>query len=65
MAALRAMLLDIDGTLIDSNDAGVEIIAFRCGGWMDDELRGAAAIYEGPEELLERYAESPVGRRLS
>ena len=28
--------------------AGVETIAFRCGGWKDADLRGAVAIYDGP-----------------
>jgi HAD superfamily hydrolase (TIGR01509 family) len=40
--------------------AGVATIAFRCGGWWDDEaLRGALAIYDGPADLLARFAESP------
>lgn len=37
--------------------AGVRIIAFRCGGWNDDALRGAAAIYDGPSDMLRRYPE--------
>jgi HAD superfamily hydrolase (TIGR01509 family) len=32
--------------------AGVDIIALRCGGWRDDDLRGAVAIYDGPWDLL-------------
>jgi HAD superfamily hydrolase (TIGR01509 family) len=32
--------------------AGVRTIAFRCGGWSDEALRGAAAIYDGPCDLL-------------
>ena len=32
--------------------AGVAIIAFRCGGWRDEELHGAAQIYDGPWDLL-------------
>lgn len=38
--------------------AGVRIIALRCGGWTDAELRGAAEIYQDPAELLDRYDES-------
>jgi len=38
--------------------AGVEAIAFRCGGWKDDDLKDAIAIYDGPWDLLERINES-------
>ena len=41
--------------------AGVEIIAFRCGGWTDDHLKGAVAIYDGPWDLLSRLSNSPLG----
>jgi HAD superfamily hydrolase (TIGR01509 family) len=40
--------------------AGVEAIAFRCGGWDDAGLTGARAIYEGPAELLARFDSSPL-----
>ena len=40
--------------------AGVHTIAFRCGGWNDEALRGAIAIYDGPWDLLERLATSPL-----
>jgi phosphoglycolate phosphatase-like HAD superfamily hydrolase len=40
--------------------AGVATIAFRCGGWSDSALQGAAAIYDGPWELLARLDESLV-----
>jgi HAD superfamily hydrolase (TIGR01509 family) len=32
--------------------AGVAAIALRCGGWDDEALRGALAIYDGPWDLL-------------
>jgi len=32
--------------------AGVPAIALRCGGWKDEDLKGAAQIYEGPADLL-------------
>lgn len=41
--------------------AGVAIIAFRCGGWTDEHLQGAIAIYDGPWDLLRRLGESPLG----
>ncbi len=40
-----------------------DIIAFRCGGWADADLKGAIAIYDGPSDLLARLDESPL--RLS
>lgn len=42
--------------------AGVRSIAFRSGGWGDEPLSGAAAIYAGPAELVARFDESPLGR---
>ena len=43
--------------------AGVAIIGFRCGGWADDDLAGAIAIYDGPWDLLAKLDESPLGGR--
>ena len=42
--------------------AGVAIIGFRCGGWSDDDLAGAVAIYDGPWHLLAALQDSPLGR---
>lgn len=42
--------------------AGVRIVAVRCGGWDDPSLAGAAAIYDGPADLLARYDRSPFAR---
>lgn len=41
--------------------AGVAIIGVRCGGWSDEELRGAIAVYAHPADLLARYEESVFG----
>jgi HAD superfamily hydrolase (TIGR01509 family) len=43
--------------------AGVDVIAFRCGGWGDADLRGAMAIYDGAWDLLAHIDESPLARR--
>ncbi|HEX6925738.1 MAG TPA: HAD family hydrolase [Longimicrobiaceae bacterium] len=43
--------------------AGVTVIALRTGGWSEKDLSGAIAVYADPAELLDRYAESPLGRR--
>jgi HAD superfamily hydrolase (TIGR01549 family) len=41
--------------------AAVDTIAFRCGGWWDDEaLTGAIAIYDGPMALLQEFEASPL-----
>jgi len=39
--------------------AGIAIIALRCGGWDDRSLKGALAIYDDPQDLLDRYELSP------
>lgn len=40
--------------------AGVAAIAFRCGGWSDTALRAAIALYDGPWDLCEQLARSPL-----
>ena len=44
--------------------SGIGIVALRCGGWNDDALRGAVAIYDDPEDLLDHYPLSPFKRPL-
>src|SRR5687768_14777421 len=39
--------------------AGVRTVAFRCGGWDDEGLAGALAVYDSPADLLDRFASSP------
>lgn len=38
--------------------AGVRAVALRCGGWDDRALAGAAAVYDGPADLLARFDRS-------
>jgi HAD superfamily hydrolase (TIGR01509 family) len=38
--------------------AGVSIIGVRTGGWDEQALTGAAAVYDDPADLLRRYGES-------
>ena len=40
--------------------AGVPVIALRSGGWKDDDLAGAVAIYDDPADLLAHFDESPL-----
>jgi HAD superfamily hydrolase (TIGR01662 family) len=47
---------DIDA----AKKAGVRTIALRCGGyWSDNDFQGAIAIYDSPEDLLNKLEESP------
>ena len=43
--------------------AGVRVVALRCGGWGDADLKGAVRIYDDPADLLARFDESPFGGR--
>jgi len=43
--------------------AKVRTIAFRSGGWSDDDLHGAVEIYDGPADLLTRYDSSLLLKR--
>lgn len=45
-----------------ARNAGVEIVAVRCGGWADDDLKGAITIYDDPQDLLAHYSSSPFGK---
>jgi HAD superfamily hydrolase (TIGR01509 family) len=44
--------------------AGVPIIAFRSGGWLDSKLAGSSAIYDGPADLLANYETSIIGMNI-
>jgi HAD superfamily hydrolase (TIGR01509 family) len=55
------MLGDTPYDVQAAGKAGVPVIAFRCGGFSDQDLQGAIAIYDGPADLLARYGESPLG----
>jgi HAD superfamily hydrolase (TIGR01509 family) len=43
-----------------ANAAGVAIIGVRCGGWSTEELRGSAAVYQDPADLLQQFERSPL-----
>lgn len=42
--------------------AGLRIIAFRSGGWKDEDLRGAVEIYDHPQDALAHFDRSMLGR---
>lgn len=59
----RAIMIgDTPYDIESARKAGVEVIAVRCGGWDDDSLGEAVAIYDNPADLLAHYDESPLGR---
>lgn len=56
------MLGDTPYDIEAAGKAGVEVIAFRCGGFGDEDLREALAIYDGAADLLAHYDDSPIAR---
>jgi HAD superfamily hydrolase (TIGR01509 family) len=50
------MLGDTPYDIEAAGRAGVKVIALRSGGWDDEALRGAAAIYDDPADLYEKWA---------
>jgi phosphoglycolate phosphatase-like HAD superfamily hydrolase len=60
-AAHSVLLGDTPYDIEAATRSRVPTIALRCGGWWEDEaLRGAAAIYDDPADLLARFEESPL-----
>ena len=64
-AALQKSGLDADSVVMlgdtpydveAAKKAGVAIIGVRCGGWTAPELKGASAVYDDPQDVLEHYA---------
>jgi phosphoglycolate phosphatase-like HAD superfamily hydrolase len=53
------MLGDTPYDIKAAQSAGVATVALRSGGWKDEELVGATAIYDDPANLLENFATSP------
>ncbi|MER3492740.1 MAG: hydrolase [Mastigocladus sp. ERB_26_2] len=56
------MLGDTPYDIKSATQAGVGVIAVRCGGFDDAALAGAKAIYDDPADLLAHYADSPLGK---
>ena len=49
------MIGDTPYDIMASQQAGLAVIALRCGGWEDQALAGAMAIYDAPAHLLDLY----------
>ena len=57
------MIGDTPYDVAAARSAGVRVIAFRSGGWLDPDLNGAIEIYDGPWDLLERIDHSVLAAR--
>lgn len=58
------MIGDAPYDIESAEKIGVGTIAVRCGGFSDEDLKGALAIYDDPADLLAHYDESPLaGKR--
>jgi len=56
------MIADTPYDIQSAKGAGVGMIAVRCGGFDDEQLKNALAIYDDPADLLAHYSSSPLGK---
>lgn len=56
------MVGDTPYDIASASKAGVRTIAVRCGGWSDEGLKDAAAIYDDAADILAQYDQSPFAR---
>lgn len=56
------MLGDTPYDIEAARKLGVGTIALRCGGWDDEGLKGAVAVYDDPADLLAHLDDSPLLR---
>jgi HAD superfamily hydrolase (TIGR01509 family) len=56
------MLGDTPYDVDAARKAGVRVVMLRSGGWPDEKLGGAVAIFDDPESLLAAYDRSPFAR---
>ena len=61
-AAEVVMIGDTPYDVESAARVGISTIAFRSGGWADQELKGAIAVYDGPADLVARFDSSSLGR---
>jgi len=54
------MIGDAPYDIESAEKIGVGTISVRCGGFSDEDLKGALAIYDDPADLLAHYDESPL-----
>jgi HAD superfamily hydrolase (TIGR01549 family) len=56
------MLGDTPYDIQAARKLGVGTVALRCGGWDDEALKGAVAVYDDPADLLAHLDDSPLLR---
>lgn len=70
-AALRQVDADAESSIMlgdtpydieSAGRAGVPVIALRCGGHSDEDLRGASAIYDDPQDVLDHFDSTPLAQ---
>jgi HAD superfamily hydrolase (TIGR01509 family) len=54
------MLGDTPYDIAAAGRAGLDVIAFRSGGFSDEDLAGSLAIFDDAADLLKRWEESPL-----
>ena len=68
-AAVRKSGIEPDGLIMIGDTpydvqaaigAHVKLVAVLCGGWTQEELSGATAVYDDPADLLHWYEKSPM-----
>jgi HAD superfamily hydrolase (TIGR01509 family) len=59
---LTVMVGDTPYDVEAATRAGIQIIAFTCGGWSREDLKGAVAVYTDPADLLDKYAVSVLAQ---
>ncbi|HEY8431636.1 MAG TPA: HAD family hydrolase [Sandaracinaceae bacterium] len=62
----HAVLLgDTPYDVASARQAGVAVIAFRCGGWDDASLDGAIDVFDDPADLLRNWMQTPFRASLA
>ena len=59
-ASALVLIGDTPYDVTAASRAGIDCIAVRSGGWTDEGLSGAIAVYDGCADLLEQFARSPL-----
>jgi HAD superfamily hydrolase (TIGR01509 family) len=63
LASHSIMIGDTPYDVEAATRARVPILAVRCGGWDDEALEGAMALFDHPADLLARIDETPLADR--
>ncbi|WP_374029292.1 HAD family hydrolase [Bdellovibrio bacteriovorus] len=58
--SMTLMVGDTPYDIAAAEKAGVQTIAFTCGGWKEKDLQGAVAVLSGPEELFTKLKQIPI-----